>query len=300
MNTRGRLISGLVTTVVALAGFMTAGALPAAAAPSTVDYVALGDSYAAGTAAPGSSPDCPHGAGGYPALLADGSESRISLTTNAACSGATIAEVASKQLSALDRHTRLVTLTVGAANLGLSRVLDACTNPQTPDACQAEIGRALALVQDCSVVEGTLGGDLIELYGDVAKAAPGARIVVTGYPLLFESPAANDPRAAINEATTDLNCVIKQAVEGAANEADVNITYVDVTEEFAGHGIVDPRSCTGSSAFIHSLLICKPNPVADSEAFHPTAAGYAAYADAISAALPNGWLDKTSRSAASS
>jgi lysophospholipase L1-like esterase len=281
---------------VALAGFVTAGALPAAAAPSTVDYVALGDSYAAGTAAPGSFPACPHGDGGYPALLADGSESRISLTTNAACSGATISEVASKQLSALDRHTRLVTLTVGAANLGLSRVLDACTNPQTPDACRAEIGRALALVQDCSVDEGTLGGDLIELYGKVAKAAPGARIVVTGYPLLFEPPAANDPdrvaKTAINKATTDLNCVIKQAVEAAANEADVNMTYVDVTEEFATHGIVDPRSCTGSSAFIHSLLICKPDPVADLEAFHPTAAGYAAYADAISAALPRGWLNK--------
>ena len=67
MRARGRLISGLVTTVVALAGFVTAGALPAAAAPSTVDYVALGDSYAAGTAAPGSFPNCPHGVGGYPA-----------------------------------------------------------------------------------------------------------------------------------------------------------------------------------------------------------------------------------------
>jgi hypothetical protein len=28
--------------------------------------------------------------------------------------------------------------------------------------------------------------------------------------------------------------------------------------------------------------------------FHPTAAGYEAYADAISAALPSGWLNKQS------
>lgn len=48
----------------ALAGFVTAGVLPAAATPGTVQYVALGDSYAAGTAIHS---DCP--ADGYPVLL---------------------------------------------------------------------------------------------------------------------------------------------------------------------------------------------------------------------------------------
>ena len=43
VNARGRLVSGLITMVMALAGFVTAGALPAAAAPGTVQYVALGD-----------------------------------------------------------------------------------------------------------------------------------------------------------------------------------------------------------------------------------------------------------------
>ena len=50
MRARGRLLSCLVTMVIALAGFVTVGALPAAATPATVQYVALGDSYAAGTA----------------------------------------------------------------------------------------------------------------------------------------------------------------------------------------------------------------------------------------------------------
>ena len=70
VNTRGRLISGLVTTVMALAGFVTAGVLPAAAAPSTVQYVALGDSYAAGTAS--QLGGCRHGTYNYPEWL-DGS-----------------------------------------------------------------------------------------------------------------------------------------------------------------------------------------------------------------------------------
>jgi hypothetical protein len=225
-----------------------------------------------------------------------GSE-RIS-TANVACSGATTDEVIRDQVPALNNDTRLVTLTVGAANLGLSAVLAACL-PKT-DHCETAISTAQDKVRGCPVGEGTLGGDLINLYGEVAKAAPRARIVVTGYPLLFEPPTSADPQTAkiitaINEATTDLNCVIERAV-AAANDADVNIHYVDVTEEFAEHGIVIHGSvieCPNPDAFIHGLFInCDPRKP-DPEAFHPTAEGYRAYADAISAALPGGWLDKS-------
>jgi hypothetical protein len=48
MSARGRFVSCLATAVVALAGFVTVGALPAAGAAGVVEYVALGDSYAAG------------------------------------------------------------------------------------------------------------------------------------------------------------------------------------------------------------------------------------------------------------
>ena len=121
MRARGSLQSCLVTIVMALAGFVTAGALPAVAAPSTFPYVALGDSYAAGTAS--QQGRCPHGPVNYPALLGSG---RIVLTDNVACSGAKIqagSNPLGTQLSALNGSgTRLVTLTVGAANLGLSGV----------------------------------------------------------------------------------------------------------------------------------------------------------------------------------
>ena len=49
MTARGRFVARLVTMLIALAGFVTVGALPAAADNSaTIQYVALGDSYAAG------------------------------------------------------------------------------------------------------------------------------------------------------------------------------------------------------------------------------------------------------------
>ena len=98
MSARGRFSSVLVSIVIALAGFVTIGALPAAAAPKAVQYVALGDSYAAGTAL-GRYPDCQHGDGGYPALLPLGS--RIDLQANFACSGATTSDVVDNQLNQL-------------------------------------------------------------------------------------------------------------------------------------------------------------------------------------------------------
>jgi hypothetical protein len=52
MSARGRLLSCLATAVIALAGFVMVGALPAAGASSrVVEYGALGDSYAAGLGA---------------------------------------------------------------------------------------------------------------------------------------------------------------------------------------------------------------------------------------------------------
>jgi lysophospholipase L1-like esterase len=262
----------------ALAGFVTVGALPAAAAPSAIQYVALGDSYAAGTAVR-SLPNCPHGDGGYPARLAVGS--RIVLQDNLACSGATTFEVIRTQLpvlSVLNGDTRLVTLTVGAANLDLSGVLTACT-AVPPANCDAAIRQALSMLP-------MLGSNLAQLYAAVALAAPNARIVVTGYPHLFE-PSNNPFFTAVNAAIDQLNTTIEQAV-GFTNAADVNIHYVDVTEEFAGHGIV--TLVTDPTAFIHSLFIDFPGGQPDPEAFHPTPVGYDAYADAISAALPGGWL----------
>jgi lysophospholipase L1-like esterase len=275
MSARGRFLSVLVTIVIALAGFVTVGALPAAANNSTIQYVALGDSYAAGQAA-GSFPNCMQGDEGYPELL--DSEGRIHLRANPTCSGATTASVAETQLSALNRGTRLVTVTVGAADLGLSRVLAECS-PGPSVECQDAIDDALALLV---VPPGVLLGRLTDLYADIADEAPRALVVVTGYPLLF-TPTSGDPNFAlksqINAATAVLNATIRQAVTVTAG-AGVDIVYVDVSgpSGFLGHGI-------GSTVpFINDL----PDP----NAFHPNAAGYATYADLISAVLPDAWLDE--------
>ena len=72
-----------------------------------------------------------------------------------------------------------------------------------------------------------------------------------------------------------MNCAIEKAVADSQT-AGVKIVYVDVTEAFAGHGI----GCRCTAPFINP-------PGTGINAFHPTAAGYVAYAEAISAVLPS-------------
>ena len=89
MTARSRFVARLVTMVIALAGFVTVGALPAAAGnPGTVQYVALGDSYAAGQGGGDYLNGCLESPNGYPYLLDP--KMRIDLRTNAACTGASI------------------------------------------------------------------------------------------------------------------------------------------------------------------------------------------------------------------
>ena len=274
MTARGRFLARLVTTLLALAGFLTIGALPAGAQSNsgTVQYVALGDSYAAGQGGGDYINRCLESPNGYPYLLDH--RRRIDLRDNVACTGATTTTVAGTQLSALTGETELVTLTVGAADLGLSTVLTACTAvPPTPVECQAAIANAQSQLP-------TLAGNLVRLYTQVAISAPNALIVVTGYPYLFEPPAEGDPNAAIitaiNNAITALNATIRQAVL-AAQTAGINIIYVDVTDEFAGHGI------GSTEPFIHAT---------GPDAYHPNAAGYRAYAKAIFTAIKSVWKDE--------
>jgi hypothetical protein len=269
--------------VIALAGLVTVGALPAAATDSrTVQYVALGDSYAAGQGAPPYLNECLQSNKGYPGLL--DAEKRIHLQANEACTGARISDVEA-QLSALNRGTRLVTLTVGATELNVSAVATACL-PGPSDACDMEIARVQRLLGVCPGGTSELDGPLTDLYAQLVNAAPNALVVVTGYPLLFEL-IPGDPavatKAAINGATTTLNCVIERAVTATEKATGADIVYVDVTSRFLGHGIGSPVS------FINAT---------GPDAFHPNAAGYLfGYTAAISAELPPAWLDGQSQSA---
>ena len=253
-------------------------AAPAQAVDKVDYYVALGDSYAAGQ---GAGPylggdDCFRSDNAY-SELADALKT-VKVATNVACSGRTTQEVVSSQLGQLNRKTELVTITAGGNNLGYGNITSYCltasfdpTNLIAAQACADAIVNAKALIGNG---RGTLYSDVVAMIRSVQAAAPNAKIVVTGYPYLFE-PLTSDP-------TDSLSMFIAQATQLAnglngsiANAAlDTHVQYVDVTTAFAGHGAL---STTGLPWINFNLG--DPDSL-----LHPNAAGYEAYFAALSAA----------------
>ncbi|HEY9324388.1 MAG TPA: SGNH/GDSL hydrolase family protein [Agromyces sp.] len=270
---KGRVTGIAAAAIIALVAIPAGIAGPAAAAPpsspssssSTVEkYVALGDSVAAGQGAGGYIDACFRSPNGYPALL--DAAPRTNLLRNPSCSGATIADVAADQLSQLNRGTTLVTLTVGANEVDLTGILVACTPPSPVEACMAAVGAAQAYLSTDQ-----LAIDVGGLVAAIASRSPGAEILVTGYAIPF-TPGYSELTDQVNLLTVVMNSLIQAGVAGAA-ASGVDVSYVDVTGLFAGHGVGSAEPWLG---------IDPTDPITF---LHPNAAGYAAYRDALLLAL---------------
>ena len=253
------VISSLLTLAVAT---------PAAAASSSVDYIALGDSYSSGVGAAGQSGLCLRSPNGYPGLWAAANDPRS--YRSVACGGATTDTLRATQLIALSRKTDLVTVTIGGNDAGFAPTVISCTIVSDA-ACQAVVDDAAVVVRE------ELPAKLDATYRGIKRGAPNAEVLVLGYPILFDVNAPScgfagmsiPKRRAINAANAELNTLIEDRSEAAG------FTYVDVTDEFAGHGI-----CAAAN-WIHGLQIIPPT-----NSFHPTADGYRyGYLAALSSAL---------------
>lgn len=234
-------------------------ALTTSASASAVHYVALGDSYSSGLGAGdyiSSSGSCDRSTAAYSALW-DAANSPASYVS-VACSGATTSSVISSQISALSSATTLVSITVGGNDVGFSSVMETCVLEST-SSCVSAIDNSE------SEMSSTLPGDLNSVLADIAKAAPSARVVVLGYPELYDLSQSSTcmglsttDRTDLNQAADELDAQIKAA---AGRYGDV---YADVRSAFSGHEICD------SDSWLHSL-----NFLDIDESYHPTADGQA-------------------------
>jgi lysophospholipase L1-like esterase len=232
-------------------------ASPAAKAAAVVNYVALGDSYSSGVGAGdyiSSSGSCDRSSLAYPEQWAD-AHSYASFVS-VACSGATTADVLSSQVSALSASTTLVSITIGGNDAGFSSVMETCVLEST-SSCLKAVAASEAYVAD------ELPARLQQTLQTIRTDAPTAKIVVLGYPDLYDLSESNSciglstaDRAALNQGAGDLDSALATA---AAARGD---TYADVRSEFAGHEICD------SGSWLHSVDI-----FSISSSYHPTAAG---------------------------
>ena len=233
---------------------------------STANYVALGDSFTSGQGAPSyliSSGTCHQSKyGSYPVITA--SLSSFKLAANESCSGASTTAVQAQvdalpiQLTGAKSPIRLVTLTVGGIDAGSDQVLAACApnpDPITNPSCATAI-----LYAQMQLSTGALVPQLVTTYAKVATAMPNARVVVLTYPRLFNpnvSPLGNT----FNTATDALNANITAAVASAKVQG-YKVQLVDVTQEFANHGIgapipyisYDPTNLSALANFHPNLL----------------------------------------------
>ena len=251
--------AGLVGATGSTAADAAAGSAAPAAAGSVagVNYVALGDSYSSGVGAGdyiSSSGSCERSTNAYPEQWA-GAHSPASFVS-VACSGATTADVLASQVSALSAGTTLVSITIGGNDAGFSGVMETCALWPT-SSCLNAVAAAEAFV--ASQLPARLDTTLRTIRAD----APSARVVVLGYPDLYD---LSESGSCIGLSTADRTALDQgaDALDGAlAAAAQANHdTFADVRGQFAGHEICD------SGSWLHSVDI-----FAISSSYHPTAAG---------------------------
>lgn len=264
---RSRVGGSTAAAIVALVAVFGVAAPAIAQPPEPIArYVALGDSYAAGQGAGVPLDACLRSTAAYPVLL--DAEPRTNLLRQASCSGDTIADVAATQLSQVNRGTTLVTLTVGANDLGAGAAYAACIPDPSSQACAI----AILTIQQL-LASGAIATDLGELIVAIAERAPNAHIVVTDYPVPF-APGPIPATTIVNEATLALDAQIASAVQGA-QFAGADVELASVLAAFAAHPVGSPDPWLGADP---------ANPLTF---LHPTAVGQDAYRDVIVTALAN-------------
>ena len=266
-NRTSRLVGSIVATLVAVAAAFTGAVAPATAAPSkspVAKYVSLGDSYAAGQGAGAPLDSCLRSTASYASLL--NRPSVINLLRQPACSGATIADVATTQVASVNRGTTLVTVTAGANDLPLDAAFAACVPHPSSAACAAVIEQVEAIL-----VSNTIRDGMRDLVLKISSTAPRAKIIVADYPVPFRAEASIITDY-INGVITRLDLQIAMGVASAATTG-VDVEFVSLADAFIGHQIGTGAPWLGD------------DPSEQITFLHPTSDGQKVYRNAILAAL---------------
>ncbi|MFD0657893.1 SGNH/GDSL hydrolase family protein [Thermocatellispora tengchongensis] len=192
-------VCGLLATGAASPAVARTQAGPSA--PSVLrDYVALGDSYAAGPGiAPVEDEACGRSGANYASLLGE----RARRFTDVSCAGATTRDLYRRQngdrpqIAALRSRASLVTLSIGGNDLGFTEIIQTCAQAAqtapTGSPCKDYYAKdgSDALAKRMRGVAASVG----KVLRDVKRRSPRAQVLLVGYPSLLPDDGSACRRA---------------------------------------------------------------------------------------------------------
>ena len=272
MTGRRRLAVLLAALVVAATGCQAGGTTDGDALPdpvvdtevtSDIDYVALGDSFSAGPFIGTMRTDpqgCARSRDNYPAFLADWLD--VASYTDVTCSAAVTADLyepmrmfdgnlTGPQLDAVSADTDLVTIGIGGNDFSIYDSLIRCQDGAT---CPVEELRADAR---------KVAGRIEQAVRRIAKVAPGASVLVVGYPDILPPDGtcgAVGVPADVLGPVTEVAGLLNDSLESGAEAAGAS--YVDIEAVSEGHDVCakgrawvnGPRFRAGIAAPFHPKI----------------------------------------------
>ncbi|MBL0748662.1 SGNH/GDSL hydrolase family protein [Nocardioides baculatus] len=231
---------------------------------STIDYVAMGDSFSAGPFIGTMRTDpegCARSRDNYPAFLADWLD--VASYTDVTCSAATTADLyapmtmfnggtTGPQIDAVSADTDLVTLGIGGNDFGIYDGLIRCQQ-----------AGAVCPVDQLGADARKVAGRVEQAVRRITKVAPDAEVLVVGYPDILPTEgtcnavgASAEVLGPVTEVAGLLNASLRKGAKAAG------ASYVDMEAVSAGHDVCakgrawvnGPRFRAGIAAPFHPKI----------------------------------------------
>lgn len=180
-----------------------------------------------------------------------------------------------------------VTLTLGGNDAGFAKIIEEVALGRTYTYFfPSKLPDMLDEVREKIKKDGEIYNSLFKAYNDIAReAGPQAKIIVAGYPKLFEQSGkgavvSKEEATLVNEAISEFNKVIENIVS-QCKLSGMKICFVSVEEAFDGH------EAYSKDPYINKIIIgTKSEDINDSElasaySMHPNANGAKAYAKCV-------------------
>ncbi|MFC7342607.1 SGNH/GDSL hydrolase family protein [Saccharopolyspora griseoalba] len=271
----------MVRFSLAVASAIAVAALPVAPAQAadSFEYVAMGDSAAAGPLVPDPDPNllCFRSTNNYPQVAA--AELGADLT-DVTCSGAETEDFAGRQhlvlppqYDALSPSTDLVTVSIGGNDIDLVQAAVSCLNPLPEPIARSCADRFTAEGDELADRVEALTPDIDAVLDEITARAPDARVVVVGYGTYIRPGGCYPAQPVLPRDADYLQSSVDKLSEMLAERAAAHgASFVDLRPVSEGHDVCAPKGEKYFEGFV---------PTAPAAPLHPNERGMAAFGRAV-------------------